>query len=234
MTQNDWQPHTYLCTLTMEEMPAVPQGKIRATTATLLLLALSGSLLLRASYAHKWSSSDESSIRHLSEALPTEEGELKPLLPLEVGDYFGFIAAVVALLIAAGGGIGGGGLLVPIFLLVMDFPVKHAVSLSNVTVFGGAVANALLNAQKTHPLANRPLIDWNLLAMMEPLTMVGALIGADLNEILPDVVVVVLLVLLLGYTGIKTLEKVRIDSGNIAVLGHMVPFLTHFRKILHD
>jgi len=142
----------------------------------------------------------------------TISDELKPLLPLNDKDYFGFLAAMVALLIAAGGGIGGGGLLVPIFLLIMDFPVRHAVSLSNVTVFGGAVGNAVLNARKKHPLADRPLIDWNLLAMMEPLTMVGALLGADLNEILPDVVVVILLVLLLGYTAIKTLQKVRVPD----------------------
>ena len=197
-------------TMSDEALPPVSQGKRMTTIAALLLLALSGCLFLRSSPARQMLLTDESPLRLLSEAFPTEEGELKPLFPLAADDYIGFIAAVVALLVAAGGGIGGGGLLVPIFLLVMDFPVKHAVSLSNVTVFGGAVANALLNAKKTHPLANRPLIDWNLLAMMEPLTMVGALIGADLNEILPDVVVVVLLVLLLGYTGVRTLEKVRI------------------------
>ena len=207
-------------TLTHQAVPPVTQGKDRATIATLLLLALSGFLLLRSTTTHKWSSTDESSLRHLSEVFSRDKGLLKPLLPLEARDYFGFIAAAGSMLIASGGGIGGGGLLVPIFLLVMDFPVKHAVSLSNVTVFGGAVASAWLNAKKTHPLANRPLIDWNLFAMMEPLTLVGALIGADLNEILPDVVVVVLLVLLLGYIGIKTLEKVRIGRGNTIITLH--------------
>ena len=98
---------------------------------------------------------------------------------------------------------------VPIFLLIMEFPIKHAVSLSNVTVLGGAIANTMLNIRKRHPLVDRPLIDFNLLSMMEPLTMVGALIGADLNEILPDVLVLIMLVLLLGATAIRTLEKVR-------------------------
>lgn len=138
----------------------------------------------------------------------TKEGELEPLFPLEAIDYLGISCAIVGLILAAGGGIGGGGLLVPIFLLVMEFPVKHAVSLSNVTVFGGAVANTLLNSRKKHPLANRPLIDFDLLSMMEPLTMAGALIGADLNEILPDVLVVIMLVVLLGATALRTLDKV--------------------------
>jgi hypothetical protein len=141
-----------------------------------------------------------------------EEVLLRPLLPLQPSDYVGFIAAILGLMLAAGGGIGGGGLLVPIYILILGFPVKHAVSLSNVTVFGGAIANTLLNAPKRHPspLANnRPLIDWNLMVMMEPLTMAGALIGADLNEFLPDVMLVIMLVLLLGFTTIRTLKKVR-------------------------
>jgi hypothetical protein len=193
-----------------EAMSPISHGKTGTIIAALLLSALSGFLFLLVSNdGVLWPSTDVSAARQLSDAVPNTGGDLEPLLPLHADDYFGFLLAIVALLVAAGGGIGGGGLLVPIFLLIMDFPVKHAVSLSNVTVFGGAVANAVLNAPKTHPLAKRPLIDWNLLAVMEPLTMVGALIGADLNEILPDVVVVVLLVLLLGYTAVRTLEKVR-------------------------
>jgi uncharacterized membrane protein YfcA len=47
--------------------------------------------------------------------------------------------------------------------------------------------------------------------MMEPLTMFGALVGADLNEFLPDVVVVILLVLLLSFTTYKTLKMVGHD-----------------------
>ena len=198
--------------LTLPAVLPVTQGKISATIATLLLVTLTGSIILHSYHAREWSSIDKSFLRQLSEALSTDT--LKPLFPLVARDYFGFMAAAGSMLVASGGGIGGGGLLVPIFLLVMNFPVKHAVSLSNVTVFGGAVASALLNAKKTHPLANRPMIDWNLFSMMEPLTVVGALIGADLNEILPDVVVVVLLVLLLGFIGIRTMEKVRISRNH--------------------
>jgi hypothetical protein len=70
----------------------------------------------------------------------------------------------------AGGGIGGGGMLVPIYILVLQFSPRHAIPLSNITVFGGAVANTLLNVQKRHPLADRPLVDWDLILVMEPLS----------------------------------------------------------------
>jgi uncharacterized membrane protein YfcA len=131
------------------------------------------------------------------------------LFPLRTIDYVGFAAVIGSLIISAGGGVGGGGLLVPIFTLLFRFPVKHAVGLSNVSVFGGAVANTILNVYKRHPLVDRPLIDWDLLSMMEPLTMAGALLGADLNLILPDVLVVIMLVVLLSVMTARILQKVR-------------------------
>ena len=78
-----------------------------------------------------------------------------PLLPLQPSDIWGFTFASLGLILASGGGIGGGGMLVPIYILVMGFLPKHAIPLSNVTVFGGAVANYWGNWGKRHPLADR-------------------------------------------------------------------------------
>ena len=110
-------------------------------------------------------------------------------------------------MIAAGGGIGGGGVLVPIYILVMKFTPKYAIPLSNVTVFGGAVANTVLNMSKRHPLADRPLVDWDLILVMEPLTIAGALLGAFLNKLLPEAILVISLVALLSFTAYETLKK---------------------------
>ena len=68
------------------------------------------------------------------------------LLPLDGTDKLGFFFATL-------------GLMVPIYILVMRFPAKHAISLSNITVFGGAVANTPLNVRKRHPLVNRALVE---------------------------------------------------------------------------
>jgi uncharacterized membrane protein YfcA len=109
--------------------------------------------------------------------------------------------------LAAGGGIGGGGILVPIYILILGFSSKQAIPLSNVTVFGGALANTLYNIKRRHPNANRPLIDWDLIVVMEPPTLGGALIGANLNKIMPETIIVILLVLLLAFTSYGTLSK---------------------------
>ena len=130
-----------------------------------------------------------------------------PLFPLKAEDFIGFFLAALGLILAAGGGIGGGGILVPIYILILGFMPKHAIPLSNVTVFGGAVANTLRNARKRHPNADRPLIDWDLILVMEPSTLAGALIGANLNKILSETVIAVMLVILLTFTAYNTLKK---------------------------
>jgi len=131
----------------------------------------------------------------------------KDLFPLSTTDYLGLFFSTLGLMIAAGGGVGGGGVLVPIFILVMRFKAKHAIPLSNITVLGGAFANAYLNLSKRHPLIDRPLVDWDLILIMEPLAIAGALLGAFLNKILNEMVLMVSLVVLLSFTAYSSLGK---------------------------
>ena len=122
-------------------------------------------------------------------------------------EIIGFLVSVIGLILAAGGGIGGGGILMPIYILILEFPVKRAIPLVNVTVFGGAIANTILNVPKRHPLIDRPLVDWDLILVMEPLTMAGALTGSVLAKLLPSIVLIVSLVAVLSATAYKTLQK---------------------------
>mmetsp|Transcript_91455 Transcript_91455/g.261198 ORF Transcript_91455/g.261198 Transcript_91455/m.261198 type:complete len:518 (+) Transcript_91455:141-1694(+) len=131
----------------------------------------------------------------------------KPLFPLNMSDYLGFGLSCLGLMIAAGGGIGGGGILVPLYVLVLNFTPKYAIPLSNVTVFGGACMNYAMNLSKRHPDADRPLVDWDLILVMEPLTILGAIIGSYLNKMLPELVLTILLVILLALTAKSTTEK---------------------------
>ena len=65
----------------------------------------------------------------------------------------------------------------------------------------------ILNVNKRHPLADRPLVDWDLILVMEPLTIAGALVGAFLNKVLPELLLTALLVALLSFTSWETLKK---------------------------
>jgi hypothetical protein len=95
----------------------------------------------------------------------------KPLLPLGARDYIGLLAAALAILLASGSGIGGGGLLVPVFLLVLGFGTRDSVALSNLTIVGSALVSLFFNLPRRHPRhADRPLIDWDIILVMEPST----------------------------------------------------------------
>jgi Sulfite exporter TauE/SafE len=107
----------------------------------------------------------------------------KDLFPLSKWDWAGICAAAIGLMIAAGGGVGGGGILVPVYVLLLRFHPKLAIPLSNITIFGGALTNMALNVSKRHPAADRPLVDWDLILVMEPLTIGGALVGSFINKV---------------------------------------------------
>jgi hypothetical protein len=94
-----------------------------------------------------------------------------------------FALSAVTLFIAAGGGIGGGAVFVPLFIIVGGFTAAQAVALSNITILGGAVANFLINSSKRHAFRDAPLIDWDLILVFEPTTMLGALLGSYCNKV---------------------------------------------------
>lgn len=106
--------------------------------------------------------------------LVNEPNEHKALFPLDSSDYWGIFLICLGLMVAASGGIGGGGIVVPLLILVLGFQPKHAIALSNFTILGSSLTNMVLNVMKTHPMADRPLVDWDLILVMEPLTMAGA------------------------------------------------------------
>lgn len=108
----------------------------------------------------------------------------KPLWPhWSQGDVWLFVLSAVTLFIAAGGGIGGGAVFVPLFIMVGGFTAAQAVALSNITILGGAVANFLVNSTKRHAFRDTPLIDWDLILVFEPTTMLGALLGSYCNKV---------------------------------------------------
>ena len=45
------------------------------------------------------------------------------------------------------------------------------------------MANFIANSSRRHPTLPRPLIDWDLIMVMEPTTMLGALLGGYLNKV---------------------------------------------------
>jgi len=126
---------------------------------------------------------------------------------MDTADWVGLTAACFFIFLAAGGGIGGGGVLVPTYIILLQFPPKYAIPLSNCTILGSSISNLILNVNKRHEYADRPMIDWDIMLMMEPLTIAGALVGTFINVISPPWLVTCMLVILLTAAAHRTLGK---------------------------
>lgn len=122
------------------------------------------------------------------------------------GDTIATISIMLLFGFTAAAGTGGGGVLVPLFIACEKFIPKDAVAISQATIFGGAVANLIWNVRLRHPQADRPMICLELGLMMEPTTLAGTVAGTLFNRILPSWLLLVLLVLLLGATFIRSTQ----------------------------
>ena len=58
-----------------------------------------------------------------------------------------------------------------------------------------------------HPKAERPLIDYDFVMLIEPTVLLGSLIGVYLNLIFPSFVIIFLLVIVLSLSAYKTMKK---------------------------
>jgi hypothetical protein len=132
----------------------------------------------------------------------------KTLFPLSHQDIVSSFGAFFAITLAAGAGLGGGGLLVPMYIITMGISSHEAVPLSKATIFGSAIASFIVNARGRHPFnPDRPLIDYETMLMMEPMTLAGTIIGVNMNAICPEWLITILIVWLLSKTSLRTFSK---------------------------
>ena len=119
----------------------------------------------------------------------------------------GALLCSVGAMLCAGGGIGGGAWFIGVFMLLFELSAHAAIPLSKVCIFGVASGSLLFLARRRHPSADRPLIDYRMAALFEPMTLFGSLIGVLLNVVFPAYLIAVFLVLLLGTSAALTLRK---------------------------
>jgi len=118
------------------------------------------------------------------------------------------LAILIGSMIAAGGGLGGGGVFVPIYILIISMTTKKAAALSQATILGGSFINLWNNWPQRHPeRKHRPIIDFPILLVFEPMLLVGSTLGVMLNTIFPDMLILILLVVTLVYATVRTGRK---------------------------
>jgi uncharacterized membrane protein YfcA len=70
---------------------------------------------------------------------------------------------------------------VPALLIIADFNSIVAVALSNISILSSAVANMLFNLPRKSPYRPGPLIDWDLVLLLGPPTVIGSIAGSYVN-----------------------------------------------------
>jgi len=123
------------------------------------------------------------------------------MLEFVIAGGISFIGA----LISAGVGVGGGSFYLPV--LIEYFGNTHAVPLSKVNIFAVGLAALIVNFPRTHPKAERPLINYDVALLLEPVTILGTISGVTMNVVLPSTVIRIFLI---AFLGILTLITVRL------------------------
>ncbi|KAF4322991.1 hypothetical protein JM18_000306 [Phytophthora kernoviae] len=157
--------------------------------------------------AHAQTLRGEQAVTTSSRADEAVVPEVDAPVSLAQREVFGMALAALVIFVAAGGGTGGGGVLDPIYILIMDLSAKTAIPLSSITILGGAIGNLSLNLRRTRENSTEPLIDWDVILVMQPLLLLGATCGTFLNTIMPTWLLCILLVMVLSVTGTRTLQK---------------------------
>lgn len=109
---------------------------------------------------------------------------------------------------AAGVGIGGGSLYLPVF--IMQVGNEAAVPLAKFNSAAVSAAALCINIQRRHEIADRPLTNYDLVLLIEPLTLLGTICGVVLNVLLLSsqirafiVLVLVILTLMTVWNGYR-------------------------------
>ncbi|OHT00026.1 hypothetical protein TRFO_33410 [Tritrichomonas foetus] len=83
-------------------------------------------------------------------------------------------------------GIDGGCLYIPVFISIIRIPMNYVSPISSSVIFGGTFSIFLHDVCKHHSFYQRPLINYNVAAIFEPLSWIGVIFGVILNSILPN------------------------------------------------
>jgi uncharacterized membrane protein YfcA len=96
---------------------------------------------------------------------------------------------------------------IPLLILVAQFRAEDAIPFSTVLIGGASVANFLQMSIKKHPSSDKPLIDYYLAMMLQPLALAGTLLGVIFNTIFPNWLLLLCLVVVLAVTMQRTAAK---------------------------
>lgn len=131
----------------------------------------------------------------------------KSIWPITFFDICGYISMFLVTIITTVGGIGGGAFYLPIMMVFFGFTLKESIPISITCVMGVLLGRYLMTIKEKHPRRDKPLINYEVCLIFSPSITVGSVFGVLVNRIAPSWLILVLVLVVLGSLGYKTLRK---------------------------
>lgn len=113
---------------------------------------------------------------------------------------FLFVMVVCAGILASLVGIGGGVIFVPLFNLFLGLPIEDAIGTSMCTIIFTSLSGSIYYAKEKR-------VDYKTGLLMEITTIPGAIIGATVTEVLPEIVLKTIFFSFLFLSGLKLIRR---------------------------
>ncbi|CAI0408517.1 unnamed protein product [Linum tenue] len=120
-----------------------------------------------------------------------------------VGTAIGFLGAAFGSV----GGVGGGGIFIPMLTLIIGFDPKSAIAISKCMITAAAISTVYYNLKLRHPTLDLPIVEYDLILLIQPVLLLGISIGVTFNVVFPDWMVTILLIILLLATAGRAFVK---------------------------
>lgn len=105
-------------------------------------------------------------------------------------------------------GIGGGGMLIPLYAIIANIDLRSAIILSVITIAGNTFIRGIYYIFKRHRATRRRvMINYNISRLVVPFIGISSYIGFLLNQALPQFVIFLTIVLILGILILKLIKK---------------------------
>ncbi|GFP94429.1 hypothetical protein PHJA_001587300 [Phtheirospermum japonicum] len=105
------------------------------------------------------------------------------------------------------GGVGGGGIFVPMLTLVVGFDTKSAAAISKCMIMGASASSVWYNLRVPHPCRDKPILDYDLALLFQPMLMLGITLGVSLSVVFPYWLITVLIIILFMGTSSRSFCK---------------------------
>lgn len=187
------------------DSPGLGQGgqQAQAQSRINLTIGCGSQLVCRGGLCRHCSVDSECGPRHECVAHFAELGLCTPverkawervLLDADTGEICCTMLVLLASVLAAIAGMSGGGVFVPALLLLSGADAESAVPLSQCLTACGSLTNFFYFVSHRHPSRHwQPRIDYDCIALFEPMLVLGVTVGVVLHEVVPRWLLLVLL-----------------------------------------